>query len=91
MAPRVHIKINHFPVSDSGSAITIGASLNQTNPIITDSFLDGDVVISMNNFNETIDRSAIVEVTFEGKTKPAPSSVLTRIHIYQASYPHPSI
>ncbi|OOG00300.1 hypothetical protein ASPCADRAFT_502646 [Aspergillus carbonarius ITEM 5010] len=69
MAPKVHIEINQLLARNAESANTTATSSDKTNPIITDGYLDGDVIISINNLKDTIDPSAeyLVEVTFEGK------------------------
>ncbi|PYI04643.1 hypothetical protein BO78DRAFT_449294 [Aspergillus sclerotiicarbonarius CBS 121057] len=69
MAPKVHIEINHLLARSSAYTNPTTANSNKTKPIITDGYLDGDVVISMDDVKDTIDPTAeyVVEVTFEGK------------------------
>ncbi|PWY75246.1 hypothetical protein BO94DRAFT_568601 [Aspergillus sclerotioniger CBS 115572] len=66
MTPKVQIEINRLLARNSGYTNTTAA---KTNPIITDGYLDGDIIISMDNLKETVDPSTeyLMEVAFEGK------------------------
>ncbi|RAK98495.1 uncharacterized protein BO80DRAFT_427322 [Aspergillus ibericus CBS 121593] len=69
MAPKVHIEVSHLLARNSTYTNSTAASSDKAKQIITDGYLGGDVVISMDDAKDTTETPAeyLVEVIFEGK------------------------